>query len=995
MRQLSRAVASSLLSSAFTDLPDVVAIVRDMDPYGETFTNDLEAALLGSSQSIWDRLREHFPDTPLAQLLENAAAAATSNPLAFSLVCLFAKRINNDPELAIVASRICKQFAHVVGLDPIARSIGGIWGAISERAPPDLSRVTYLKPGLRLRFSLAHGLRSGEMISQLIARARDQARATDSIRERELARALELAPSLGIKTRFLNDAELHFLQAADKLMLLNSSRLRTLMLPRRYRTKVAFERLITTLQRRSEELAIIFSALEAALIERDFSEVNRYMEGWDFDPLLSALGTRWWTPEFFNHITGTFGSNSHRSSTWSPLSAVAIERFSAMNNSIALPSWWGLTAHEIAKALVNYEIEARTIDPNSLKRLNASWTALELGWIKNKANLVALIPKDSAFWFELPIAALVEELQPHPDGVDIFALRLKSLSDARPILELLPKVHSPKSVRGFVSRALGSISETLRWGKWLIPCLGTPQWNIGESAATKGLDVITLALRFIESGGVPVDSDGFKSALFQKVCHAVVHKSKVARRDHIILRYLETYPDQLEALYLRVGIAPLEGFLSQRNWLSEACEKLFCAISETTHHDAEALDVVRRIELRRVASLEALRALLMRDSFDPKKTVWDDAWLKLPGTEIERATTLSLAARRDPVLLKSFVAIFGSQAMAIGLMNASRILSPYAARDAAVLELAAILGPELVNKLSAVLSMVDQSAASGFSLDRCYRRYKLPKQSGGTRVISAPHPVVKKIQRAVLDRLIQPLGAHEAAYGFVPGRSIRHNAQLHVGRSIVANIDIRNCFPSVRWSLVLGALKRDLGERLTPAAISLLVDICTAEGALPIGAPTSPALLNRVLLKTDQVLFKAAKQMGCQYSRYADDLTFSGDHGAVRLLGVATRTLSQIGLEIDPKKTSIYRPGRRQIVTGLVVNQKVNIPRRLRRRMRAAVHAVERGIEPHWNNTPEAIGSLEGRLAFSYGMNPQQAAPLLARLKSARRWESSDDDESK
>jgi hypothetical protein len=63
--------------------------------------------------------------------------------------------------------------------------------------------------------------------------------------------------------------------------------------------------------------------------------------------------------------------------------------------------------------------------------------------------------------------------------------------------------------------------------------------------------------------------------------------------------------------------------------------------------------------------------------------------------------------------------------------------------------------------------------------------------------------------------------------------------------------------------------------------------------------------------------------------------------------------------------------------------------------MRAAVHAVERGIEPHWNNTPEAIGSLEGRLAFSYGMNPQQAAPLLARLKSARLWQSSDDDESK
>lgn len=989
MSQLSRSKASELLKSAFAELPDVVEIVRGMDPYGVNFTSDLEAELLEYSQAIWDRLRDIFPHTPPRQLLENAAAAATFNPVGFSLICMFAKRINTDPECLVVADSLTELFANVIKGDPIACAVGGVWGKSNERAPPDLAGVTYLKPGLRLRFSLAHGLRSGETVSQLIARARRQARATDSIRKRELIQALELAPSLGIKVGFLNKIGLHFLTPPDKSLLLESSRLRKLTLPSRYRSKSSLQTLIRALERRSDELAVRFSALEVALEGRDFSAVNGEIEGWDFDPFLKTLGAQWWTLQTFKQITSTPKSSSNQPCDWTQLSLKSIDRLNKLNKTISLPSWWVMSAKEIAQALLNGEIDDEEIDLFSRKRLGASWTSTEFELFTREASLLSLIPPSSSYWLEQSLLKLLEAAQYHPNGAEIFARRLGMLSDARPILELLPRVTSPKRVRDLVSRALESLSPTLKWGKWVIPCLGTPQWYIGESSASKGLDVITLALRFIETGGVPIDLDGFKSALFQKLCRTVVEPSKVARRDHFIYWYLQLFPEQLEPLFKAVGVSPLEGFLSQCSLLPEACEVLFSSIIGD-HYDAEAMEVLRRIQYKRVSSLESLESLLVRDSFNPKKIVWEDAWLKLSGTMVERATTLSLAARRDPTLLKSFVAIFGNQAMVVGLSRASKILSPFSPRDAAILELSSILGPELVNQLSAVLSMIDQSVVTGFRLDRCYRRYPLPKQSGGTRVISAPHPLVKKIQRVILDRLIQPLGAHDAAYGFVPGRSIRHNAELHVGRSIVANIDIRNCFPSVRWSLVLGALKRDLGEALSPAAISLLVDICTAEGGLPIGAPTSPALLNRVLLRTDEVLSKAADQLGCRYTRYADDLTFSGDHGAVRLLGIATRTLSQIGLQIDPKKTSIYRPGRRQIVTGLVVNEKVNVPRRLRRRMRAAVHAVERHIEPHWNNAPEPISSLEGRLAFSYGMNPQQAAPLLARLRVARRWQPDD-----
>ena len=129
---------------------------------------------------------------------------------------------------------------------------------------------------------------------------------------------------------------------------------------------------------------------------------------------------------------------------------------------------------------------------------------------------------------------------------------------------------------------------------------------------------------------------------------------------------------------------------------------------------------------------------------------------------------------------------------------------------------------------------------------------------------------------------------------------------------------------------------RDLSDRLSPLSISFLVDLCTADGVLPVGAPTSPAILNRVLFKTDQILSQQAALRECSYSRYADDLTFSGGEKAVGLLGVARGVLGQIGLELDPQKTNIFRRGRRQMCTGLVVNERVNVPRTIKKKLRAA-----------------------------------------------------------
>jgi hypothetical protein len=134
------------------------------------------------------------------------------------------------------------------------------------------------------------------------------------------------------------------------------------------------------------------------------------------------------------------------------------------------------------------------------------------------------------------------------------------------------------------------------------------------------------------------------------------------------------------------------------------------------------------------------------------------------------------------------------------------------------------------------------------------------------------------------------------------------------------------------------------------------------------------------MYKTDEILSHQAQLRGCAYSRYADDITFSGDAATVSLLGVARGVLSGIGLTLDPQKTNIFRRGRRQVCTGLVVNEKVNVPRRIRKRVRAAVHSFENSKPMLWEGSPMNSTELRGRLEFLKMVAPEAAEPLIKRV---------------
>jgi RNA-directed DNA polymerase len=273
----------------------------------------------------------------------------------------------------------------------------------------------------------------------------------------------------------------------------------------------------------------------------------------------------------------------------------------------------------------------------------------------------------------------------------------------------------------------------------------------------------------------------------------------------------------------------------------------------------------------------------------------------------------------------------------------------------------------------------------GCVFDDLYRTYTIPKKAGGVRRIYEPEGVLKFVQRRLLDNGFHRVPVPRMIHGFVPGRSIFTNALPHVGQDLVINIDIDEFFPSIKYPLILKACARLCGGSLSPAAFALVADLCSFKGELPAGAPSSTGIANLVLSSVDKALTTICHRHGIAYTRYADDLTFSGNGDVKRIIPFVRKCLADLNLRVDEKKLNLYRRGRRQIVTGLVVNDKPNLPRRLRKRLRAAVHHRSLGQETTWHGKPMNDNELLGRLAFLKQVQPEEAERHRQKLREARK----------
>jgi RNA-directed DNA polymerase len=226
-----------------------------------------------------------------------------------------------------------------------------------------------------------------------------------------------------------------------------------------------------------------------------------------------------------------------------------------------------------------------------------------------------------------------------------------------------------------------------------------------------------------------------------------------------------------------------------------------------------------------------------------------------------------------------------------------------------------------------------------------YESFTINKRRGGLRQILAPVDDLKKLQRLILRKLLGRLSAHDAAHGFERGRSIVTNAKVHTGRRVVLRLDLKDFFTSTSAARV-EAYFRAIGWSAECA--ELLTRLCTHHGALPQGAPTSPRLSNLINAKLDARLSALARKHQANYTRYADDLTFSFDdesHPKVNgLIHFVKEIVKSEGYQLHLyAKLKIQRHHDRQQVTGLVVNQRVQLPRDTRRWLRAVEHHVKVG----------------------------------------------------
>ncbi|MGD8237890.1 MAG: reverse transcriptase family protein [Armatimonadota bacterium] len=229
-----------------------------------------------------------------------------------------------------------------------------------------------------------------------------------------------------------------------------------------------------------------------------------------------------------------------------------------------------------------------------------------------------------------------------------------------------------------------------------------------------------------------------------------------------------------------------------------------------------------------------------------------------------------------------------------------------------------------------------------------YREFTVPKRSGGTRRIAAPEPDLKLLQRRILRRVLARLKCHPAATGFERGHSIVTNALSHVGRAVVIRMDLADFFGATRDRRVRDYF-RAIGYNRE--ASDLITRLCSYRGGLPQGAPTSPRLSNLVNYRLDARLAGLAERLGAAYTRYADDMTFSfptDDRDAIgAVLGMTKYIARQEGYRLHMRrKLHIRRRHRQQLVTGLVVNESVKLPRRTRRWLRAVEHRAATGRRP-------------------------------------------------
>ena len=285
-----------------------------------------------------------------------------------------------------------------------------------------------------------------------------------------------------------------------------------------------------------------------------------------------------------------------------------------------------------------------------------------------------------------------------------------------------------------------------------------------------------------------------------------------------------------------------------------------------------------------------------------------------------------------------------------------------------------------------------------------------PKRSGPPRLIESPKPRLKAIQRRILRGILDKIPVHDSAHGFVLGRSCLTSAQAHAGEALVVALDLKDfflrtplrrahgLFRSLGYPWAVARLLTGLCSTATPQSVftslppeqrhDWLTRKIHESPHLPQGAPTSPSLANLAAYHLDVRLGGLAKALDANYTRYADDLAFSGDAAFSRRLRTFLSAVEDIvrdeGYALNKRKTRVMRRAGRQRITGLVVNEHLNIPRPDYDRLKATLHNCLKHGPQAENRAGRADfrAHLEGRVVWMENVNRRRGNRLRGMFDS-------------
>jgi len=294
-----------------------------------------------------------------------------------------------------------------------------------------------------------------------------------------------------------------------------------------------------------------------------------------------------------------------------------------------------------------------------------------------------------------------------------------------------------------------------------------------------------------------------------------------------------------------------------------------------------------------------------------------------------------------------------------------------------------------------------------------YSYFLIKKRNGGFRRIVAPHQPIRDIQKWIKVNILDNVEPSIHATGFVKKKSILDNAKVHENSNVILNIDLVNFFETITEKRIYGIFKSfgycnnlavELAKLCTVNIPKKLYDELSDEGkdsfrdflqlcdpVLAQGASTSPSISNLICRRLDLRFSKLANKQGVNYSRYADDITFSGDENQIPKISLIKRIISEEGFKINWSKVGRFKQGQRQLVTGLLIDNKTRIPKKFKKDIYRHLHFCKKfGAYTHFHRINPGKGYkkewLLGKIYFVKSIEPEESKKMFE-IANQINWE--------